>query len=64
MPVDQMLDMLRMSAIPGDVVLFVGPGDVNKLGLRYCSLLTSRNAAQYQATVSLEGRSGQENGVW
>jgi UDP-N-acetylmuramate--alanine ligase len=64
MAVDQMLDMLRMSAIPGDVVLFVGPGDVNKLGLRYCSLLTSRNAVEYQATVSLEERSGQESGVW
>ncbi len=64
MPVDQMLDVLRTSAAPGDVVLFVGPGDVNKLGLLYCGLLTSRIAIEYQSAASLEGRSGQENGVW
>jgi len=64
MPVDQMLDVLRTSAAPGDVVLFAGPGDVNKLGLRYCSLLTSRNAVQCHTAASLERRSGRENDVW
>jgi len=44
MPVDRMLDDLRVVAAPGDVVLFMGPGDVNKFGLRFCGLLTSGNA--------------------
>jgi UDP-N-acetylmuramate--alanine ligase len=61
MPVDQMLDVLRVSATPGDVVLFMGPGDVNKLGLRFCGLLTSGNAVQCQTAGSLEGRIKQEN---
>lgn len=61
MPVDQMLDDLRMAATPGDVVLFMGPGDVNKLGLRFCGLLTSGNTVQCQIAGSLEGRMKQEN---
>jgi UDP-N-acetylmuramate--alanine ligase len=61
MPVDQMLDVLRVSATPGDVVLFMGPGDVNKLGLRFSGLLTNNNAVQYQAAASIEGRTKQEN---
>jgi UDP-N-acetylmuramate--alanine ligase len=44
MQVDQMLEDLRVTASPGDVILFMGPGDVNKLGLRFCGLLTSGNA--------------------
>jgi UDP-N-acetylmuramate--alanine ligase len=61
MSVDQMLDDLRMAATPGDVVLFMGPGDVNKLGLRFCGLLTSGNTVQCQSTGFLEGRMKQEN---
>lgn len=61
MPVDQVLGDLRVVAAPGDVVLFMGPGDVNKLGLRFCGLLTSGNAVQYQITELLEGRIKQEN---
>ncbi len=61
MPVDQMLDVLRVSATWGDVVLFMGPGDVNKLGLRFCGLLTSGNTVQYQTTTPLEGCTKQEN---
>jgi UDP-N-acetylmuramate--alanine ligase len=61
MPVDQMLGDLRVAATPGDVVLFMGPGDVNKLGLRFCGLLTSGNPVQCQTGGSLEGRAGQEN---
>ncbi|RIE06116.1 UDP-N-acetylmuramate--L-alanine ligase [Candidatus Cryosericum terrychapinii] len=61
MPVDQMLDVLRVSATPGDVVLFMGPGDVNKLGLRFSGLLTSGNAVQCQTARSLEERIKQEN---
>jgi UDP-N-acetylmuramate--alanine ligase len=61
MPVDQMLDVLRVSATPGDVVLFMGPGDVNKLGLRFCGLLTSGNSVQCQSAGSLEGRMKREN---
>jgi hypothetical protein len=62
MPVDQMLNVLRASATPGDVILFMGPGDVNKLGLRFCGLLTSGNPVQYQVVASPEGRIKQENG--
>jgi len=62
MSVDQMLDILRVSATPGDVILFMGPGDVNKLGLRFCGLLTSGNPVQYQIVASLEGCIKQENG--
>ncbi|MHC1679149.1 MAG: UDP-N-acetylmuramate--L-alanine ligase [Candidatus Cryosericum sp.] len=62
MSVDQMLDILRVSATPGDVILFMGPGDVNKLGLRFCGLLTSGNPVQYQVVASLEGCIKQENG--
>ncbi|MBA4365667.1 MAG: hypothetical protein C0398_06690 [Coprothermobacter sp.] len=61
MPVDQMLDVLRVSATPGDVILFMGPGDVNKLGLRFCGLLTSANPVQCQIVASLEGCIKQEN---
>ena len=61
MPVHQMLDVLRVSATPGDVVLFMGPGDVNKLGLRFCGLLTSDNTVQCETAASLEGRIQQEN---
>jgi len=61
MPVDQMLDVLRVSATPGDVILFMGPGDVNKLGLRFCGLLTSGNTVQCKIAGSLEGRIKQEN---
>jgi len=61
MPVDQMLDVLRVSVTPGDVVLFMGPGDVNKLGLRFCGLLTSDNTVQCETAASLEGRIQQEN---
>jgi UDP-N-acetylmuramate--alanine ligase len=61
MPVHQMLNVLRVSATPGDVVLFMGPGDVNKLGLRFCGLLTSDNTVQYETAASLEGRIQQEN---
>jgi UDP-N-acetylmuramate--alanine ligase len=61
MPVDQMLDVLRVSATPGDVVLFMGPGDVNKLGLRFCGLLTSGNSVQCQTAGSLERRIKREN---
>ncbi len=60
-PVDQMLEDLRGVATPGDVVLFMGPGDVNKLGLRFCGLLTSDNTVQCQTAGSLEGRIKQEN---
>ena len=60
-PVDQMLEDLRGVATPGDVVLFMGPGDVNKLGLRFCGLLTSDNTVQCETAASLEGRIQQEN---
>jgi UDP-N-acetylmuramate--alanine ligase len=62
MPVDQMLSVLRASAAPDDVILFMGPGDVNKLGLRFCGLLTSGNPVQYHVVASLEGCIKQENG--
>jgi UDP-N-acetylmuramate--alanine ligase len=61
MLVDQMLDVLWASVVPGDVVLFMGPGDVNKLGLRFCGLLTSDNTVQCEAAASLEGRIQREN---
>ncbi|HWQ22428.1 MAG TPA: Mur ligase domain-containing protein [Clostridia bacterium] len=43
-PVDQILEDLQMTTTPGDVVLFMGPGDVNRLGLRFCGLLTGSNS--------------------
>jgi UDP-N-acetylmuramate--alanine ligase len=61
MPVDQMLDVLHVSTTPDDVVLFMGPGDVNKLGLRFCGLLASDNAVQYETAAPLKGRIQQEN---
>ena len=61
MAVDQMLETLRGSIAPDDVVLFMGPGDVNKLGLRFCGLLTSDNAVQYETAASLKERIQQEN---
>lgn len=61
MPVNQMLDVLRVTAIPGGVVLFMGPGDVNKLGLRFCDLLASGNTVQCQPVGFFKGRSQREN---
>ena len=61
MPTEQMLDTLRRNARPGDVVVFMGPGDVNRLGLRFCGLLTSSNTVQYQSAELLGGRTKREN---
>jgi len=61
MTVDQMLETLRGSIAPDDVVLFMGPGDVNKLGLRFCGLLTSDNEVEYETAASLKERIQQEN---
>lgn len=38
------LAFLLRTVVEGDVVVFVGPGDVNKLGLQFCGLLSSSNA--------------------
>lgn len=38
------LASLLRTAVEGDVVVFVGPGDVNKLGLQFCGLLSNSNA--------------------
>lgn len=61
MPTEQMLDRLRLTAAPGDVILFMGPGDVNRLGLRFCGLLTSGNTVQYQGAELLGGHTKREN---
>lgn len=61
MPVDQVLGDLRASIAPGDVVLFMGPGDVNKLGLRFCGLLTSGNTVQCQPAELLGRHTKREN---
>lgn len=61
MPMDQMLGDLLASVTAGDVVLFMGPGDVNKLGLQFCRLLMGDNTVQYQADVFLESHTQQEN---
>ncbi|MHB8107409.1 MAG: UDP-N-acetylmuramate--L-alanine ligase [Candidatus Cryosericum sp.] len=61
MTVEQMLENLRLSIAPNDVVLFMGPGDVNKLGLRFCGLLTGENAVQYEVVVPLKERTQREN---
>jgi UDP-N-acetylmuramate--alanine ligase len=61
MSVQQALDDLLASVVPGEVVLFMGPGDVNRLGLRFCSLLSGSNAVEYDpvARPTVHGR--QEN---
>ncbi|MHB8071595.1 MAG: UDP-N-acetylmuramate--L-alanine ligase [Candidatus Cryosericum sp.] len=61
LPAEQTLGFLLSSIAPGDVVLFMGPGDVNKLGLRFCGLLSGCNAVEYDTTVSLKEHGRQEN---
>ncbi len=62
MPVEQVLDFLLLSVVTGDVVLFMGPGDVNKLALRFCGLLSDSNAVKYDSAMSLKEHGRQENG--
>jgi UDP-N-acetylmuramate--alanine ligase len=61
MSAEQTLDFLLASVTPGDVVVFMGPGDVNKLGLRFCGLLSGSNAVECDAAVSVKGHGRQEN---
>jgi UDP-N-acetylmuramate--alanine ligase len=62
MSAEQALDFLLASAAPGDVVLFMGPGDINKLGLRFYGLLSGSNAVEYNPAISLKKHGRQENG--
>lgn len=43
---DEVLENLRASISHSDVFLFMGPGDVNRLGSRFCALLKSDNAVE------------------
>jgi UDP-N-acetylmuramate--alanine ligase len=61
MSAEQALDFLLASVAPGDVVLFMGPGDVNKLGLRFCGLLSGSNAVECDRAVFLKEHGRQEN---
>lgn len=61
MPVGQMLDDLRASGAPGDIVLFMGPGDVNGLALQFCGLLATGNTVQCQPAELLGRHTKREN---
>ena len=61
MSAEQTLDFLLASVTPGDVVVFMGPGDVNKLGLRFCGLLSGSNAVECDPAASVKGHGRQEN---
>ncbi|MGB9665741.1 MAG: UDP-N-acetylmuramate--L-alanine ligase [Candidatus Cryosericum sp.] len=54
------LDYLRATLSHSDVIVFMGPGDVNKLGLRFCALLKSDNAVESGLASLLEEAQGQE----
>lgn len=46
LPIDELFTRLRTLLRSGDVILFMGPGDVNRLAARFSSLLTSNIEVQ------------------
>jgi len=61
MSAEQTLDLLLASVARGDIIVFMGPGDVNGLGLRFCGLLSGSNAVKCDPAVSAKGHGRQEN---
>lgn len=57
---EEVVEYLRATLSHSDVIVFMGPGDVNKLGLRFCALLKSDNAVESEWASLLEERQGQE----
>lgn len=58
---DRVLGCLVESVVSGDVVLFMGPGDVDKLGLRFCTLLSGGNALECNDSMVVGKCMRQEN---
>ena len=58
---DDVLTHLQTSLLPNDVVVFMGPGDVNRLGSRFCALLKSDNAVKSQLPSPREESQRREN---
>ena len=61
MSAEQALNFLHVSTVSGDVVVFMGPGDVNRLGLRFCGLLSAGNAVECDSAAFGMGHERQEN---
>jgi hypothetical protein len=61
MSAEEVLAFLHASSASGDVVVFMGPGDVNRLGLRFCGLLSGGNAVECDSSASGMGHERQEN---
>jgi UDP-N-acetylmuramate--alanine ligase len=61
MSAEEVLHFLHASSASGDVVVFMGPGDVNRLGLRFCGLLSGGNAVECDSSTSGMGHERQEN---
>lgn len=58
---EDVLSYLRTSLLPGEIVLFIGPGDVHRLGSRFCTLFRSDNAIKSQLASPREESQRREN---